>query len=178
MATVSPSVARAASRLRGTIGQLHRRLRQVDHAGVLTPSQTAVLSELYRNGPASQAQLAQVQQVRQQSMASNVTALEQLGHLQRTADPHDGRRSLISLTEHGRQTMSGLRRTRDEWLAAALANQFTPAERQTLVTALPLLERLAAVRATEAAATAAPQAAAGASPAEPADPPAASPLPR
>ncbi|MQA08894.1 MAG: MarR family transcriptional regulator [Pseudonocardiaceae bacterium] len=147
MTAVTAGVARTASQLRGLVGQLHRRLRQVDHAGVLTPSQTAVLSELYRNGPATQANLAGSQQVRQQSMAAVLGALEQLGHIRRERDLGDGRRMLISLTEQGEQTMSGLRRHREEWLANALATEFTTEERQTLDAALPLLERIAALRA-------------------------------
>lgn len=149
MSGVSATIARTASTLRGLIGQLHRKLRQVDHAEVLTPSQTAVLSELYRNGPATQAGLAGTQQVRQQSMAATLAALEDLGHIRRERDPGDGRRMRISLTELGTQTMSGLRRHREEWLAQALATEFTPDERRTLAAALPLLERLAAARTPE-----------------------------
>lgn len=151
MTEVSASVARTASTLRGLIGQLHRRLRQVDHAEVLTPTQTAVLSELYRNGPATQAGLANAQQVRQQSMAATLAVLEELGHIRRERDPADGRRMQISLTELGDQTMSGLRRHREEWLARTLATRFTQEERQTLASALPLLERLAASRSDEVA---------------------------
>jgi len=67
----------------------------------------------------------------------------QHGYLQRTPDPHDGRRQLISLTETGVELIEGTRREREEWVAGALATDFTEDERQTILTALVLLDRLA-----------------------------------
>jgi DNA-binding MarR family transcriptional regulator len=139
---VPNDVAALAGGLRGVLGQLHRRLRQVDNAEVLTPSQSAVLGRLHRGGPATQAQLATAEHVRQQSMAATLSVLDGLGYLERKPDPHDGRRVVLSLSDLGRKTVRGVHQHREEWLAQALA-AFTPAERNTLTQALPLLERLA-----------------------------------
>jgi DNA-binding MarR family transcriptional regulator len=68
MTRVPVHVAQAAGELRGIIGQLHRRLRQVDNADVLTPSQSAVLGRLDRDGAVTQAELAAAEHVRQQSV--------------------------------------------------------------------------------------------------------------
>ncbi|SFK32816.1 MarR family winged helix-turn-helix transcriptional regulator [Amycolatopsis sacchari] len=142
MTRVPNEVARLAGALRGVVGQLHRRLRQVDNAGVLTPSQSAVLSRLHRDGPATQAQLAAAEHVRQQSMAATLAVLDELGYLDRTRDPRDGRRTVISLSELGSKTVRGVHQHREEWLATSLAG-FTAEEREAVATALPLLERLA-----------------------------------
>jgi DNA-binding MarR family transcriptional regulator len=143
MTRVPNDVARLAGGLRGVIGLLRRRLRQVDNAGVLTPSQSAVLARLDRDGPATQAQLAAAEHVRQQSMAATLGALDELGYLGRHRDPRDGRRIVISLSELGRKTVRGVHQHREEWLARGLAADFTAEERQTLADALPLLRRLA-----------------------------------
>lgn len=143
MNQVPPSVAELAGQLRGTIGQLMRRLRQVDNAGVLTPTQSAVLGRLHREGPATQAELATAEHVRQQSMSATLAALDELGYLHRSRDPEDGRRTVISLSELGSKTVLGVHQHRDEWLAAALAEELTPRERDRLAEAMPLLRRLA-----------------------------------
>lgn len=140
---VPTETARLAGELRGLIGQLRRRLRQVDNAGVLTPTQSAVLGRLDREGPATQAQLAAAERVRQQSMAATLGTLDEARLLDRTRDPDDGRRVVISLSDTGRKTVRGLIHNREEWLAAALATGFTDDERRTIADALPLLRRLA-----------------------------------
>ncbi|WAL64095.1 MarR family transcriptional regulator [Amycolatopsis cynarae] len=142
MSRVSSEVAHLAGGVRGVIGQLHRRLRQVDNAGVLTPSQSAVLGRLYRDGPATQAQLAAAEHVRQQSMAATLGVLDELGFLDRARDPRDGRRVILSLSELGEKTVRGVSQNREEWLAQALST-LTAEERETLAKALPLLRRVA-----------------------------------
>lgn len=143
MTRVPNQVAELAGQLRGAVGQLHRRLRQVDNAEVLTPSQTAVLGRLVRDGAATQSELAAAEHVRQQSMGATLAALDELGHLTKVRDPGDGRRVLISASELGEKTVRGLRQHRDEWIAHGLATELSPAERRALAEAIPLLRRLA-----------------------------------
>jgi DNA-binding MarR family transcriptional regulator len=142
MGRVPVHVAHAAGQLRGVIGQLHRRLRQVDNAEVLTPSQSAVLGRLDRDGAATQAELAAIEHVRQQSMAATLGVLDGLGYLARTPDPADGRRTLISLSELGEKTVRGVYQHREEWLAHAMVSELTAEELKTISDALPLLRRL------------------------------------
>jgi len=136
-------VAESAGWIRGVVGQLHRRLRQVDNAGILTPSQSAVLNRLYREGPATQGELAAAEHVRQQSMAATLGVLDELGYLARTPDPADRRRVVISLSEAGTATVRGVFQHRDEWLAQALVDELSPAELEAVTRALPLLQRVA-----------------------------------
>ncbi|MFJ1765199.1 MarR family winged helix-turn-helix transcriptional regulator [Amycolatopsis sp. NPDC088138] len=143
MGEVPAHVAESAGWIRGVVGQLHRRLRQVDNAGILTPSQSAVLNRLHREGPATQGELAAAEHVRQQSMAATLGVLDELGYLARTPDPADRRRVVISLSEAGMSTVSGVFQHRDEWLAQALADELTPAELEAVTRALPLLQRVA-----------------------------------
>ncbi|ADJ48452.1 MarR family transcriptional regulator [Amycolatopsis mediterranei S699] len=143
MGEVPPHVAESAGWIRAVVGQLHRRLRQVDNAGILTPSQSAVLNRLYREGPATQGELAAAEHVRQQSMAATLGVLDELGYLARTPDPADRRRVVISLSESGTDTVRGVFQHRDEWLARALVDELSPAELDAVTRALPLLQRVA-----------------------------------
>ncbi|WP_103343409.1 MarR family winged helix-turn-helix transcriptional regulator [Amycolatopsis sp. CA-126428] len=143
MGEVPPHVAESAGWIRGVVGQLHRRLRQVDNAGILTPSQSAVLNRLLREGPATQGELAAAEHVRQQSMAATLGVLDELGYLARTPDPADRRRVVISLSDAGRDTVRGIQQHRDEWLAQALLDELSPAELDAVTRALPLLQRIA-----------------------------------
>ncbi|MEV7094093.1 MarR family transcriptional regulator [Amycolatopsis sp. NPDC051045] len=143
MGEVPPHVAESAGWIRGVVGQLHRRLRQVDNAGILTPSQSAVLNRLHREGPATQGELAAAEHVRQQSMAATLGVLDELGYLDRTPDPADRRRVVISLSAAGTDTVRGIQQHRDEWLAHALLDELSPAELDAVTRALPLLQRIA-----------------------------------
>ncbi len=132
----------AARDLRVLFSRLRRRLRDVTVDGGLTPSQTAVLTRLWKEGASSASALAEAERVRPQSMATIVAALEQLELIERTPDPEDGRRQVISLTAAGRQRAESDRQVREEWLARAMRERYSEPERRIIVDALSLLERL------------------------------------
>jgi DNA-binding MarR family transcriptional regulator len=127
-----------ASELRVVIGQLVRRLR-AEHRFPL--SQGSVLGRLDRQGPQSVSDLAAAERVRPQSMAQTVGDLENDGLVQRTPDPTDRRRALVSLTEEGRNALLADRRNRDDWLAQGIED-LSPEEQAVLRDAVELLRRL------------------------------------
>ncbi|HKD77596.1 MAG TPA: MarR family transcriptional regulator, partial [Ktedonobacterales bacterium] len=122
---------------------LSRRLRQTSVAGELTLSQASVLGLIEREGPKTSGALAGMEHISPQSMGAIITSLEALGLVSRTPDPTDGRCLVITLTETALQFVHGARQQKEERLARALADNFTESEHQTLIAALPLLERLA-----------------------------------
>src|ERR1700753_427294 len=130
-----------AAALHVSMGLLLRRLRQVREAGGLSVPETSALAPLDRNGPAASSELARVEQISPQSMGATLSALEARGLVARDPDARDGRRGVLSVTEAGRQLLRDKRDARTELLAKALADGFTRAELDQLMTAAPLLER-------------------------------------
>ena len=139
---IDESAIAAARDLRVMFSRLRRQLRGLATDDDLTPSQTAVLIRLWKEGASSASVLAGAEGVRPQSMAAIVAALEQRGLIERTPDPEDGRRQLISLTDAGRQRGESNRQVREEWLTSAMQERYTKAERRVILDALSLLERL------------------------------------
>src|SRR5690242_16225568 len=154
-AGVSDSATRAAQDLRVAFSLLRRRIREVSEtrdpaqrpaqgpAQDLTPSQISALTLVSKSGAATASALAAVEGVRPQSMAATLAALDQFGLIQRNPDPGDGRRQLVTLTDAGRERVEGTRQARSEWLAQAFQERCTEGERQTVIEAMALLERLA-----------------------------------
>jgi DNA-binding MarR family transcriptional regulator len=129
-----------AGELSVVLGHLIRRLR-TQHGFSL--SQGSVLGRLDREGAQCTSHLAAAERVRPQSMGQTVAELEEQGLVGRHADPNDGRRTLIELTEAGRVELQDVRGRREGWLAEAIEESFSDEERRALEKAVPLLGRLA-----------------------------------
>jgi DNA-binding MarR family transcriptional regulator len=138
---LSPA-ATMAEKLRGFAGKLKRRLRAQADAGDLTPSQTAVLLRLEKNGPSTTSGLARAEGMRPQSMGSVVAALEAMGLVAGSPDPADGRQTLVSMTDHCRQWLAQGRAARQDWLSRTIETRLSPQELAQLAAAIPLLQRL------------------------------------
>jgi len=123
-------------------GRLKRRLREQASAGDLTPSQTAVLMRLDRDGPATVTTLARMAGVRSQSMGATVASLEALGLVKGSPDPADGRQTILSLTPVCREKIRTGRAARHEWLLRAIEAKLTRDEQRQLAAAMRLLGRI------------------------------------
>jgi DNA-binding MarR family transcriptional regulator len=137
----SPAEALAAD-LHELAGKLKRRLREQASAGDLTPSQTAVLMRLDRDGPATVTTLARMAGVRSQSMGATVASLEALGLVKGSPDPADGRQTILSLTPACREKIRTGRAARHEWLLRGIEAKLTPDEQRQLAAAMRLLGRI------------------------------------
>ncbi|MCS0603371.1 MarR family transcriptional regulator [Streptomyces sp. LP11] len=139
----SESAAAAAHEIRVVFSRLRRRMRESYDRGDLTPSQTSVLSRLDKDGEASVGDLAVAERVRHQSVATVVGVLVERGLVGRRPDPADGRRQLVFVTDSGRSFLEERRRAGEGWLARAMEDECTEAERRTLLAAAALLDRIA-----------------------------------
>jgi DNA-binding MarR family transcriptional regulator len=129
-----------ASELRIVLGQLVRRLRREYSFPI---AQASVLSRLDREGAQTTSELAAAERMRPQSMAQTLAELESDALIDRRPDPDDGRRVLIGLTNAGHDRLINDRRRHEGWLAEAMSAELTHQEQETLIEALPLLQRLA-----------------------------------
>jgi DNA-binding MarR family transcriptional regulator len=136
-------VDQVAAALQLSIGLLLRRLRQLKAEGELTLPESAAMARLDRGGPTTAGALARLEQISPQSVGATLAGLEGRGLVERSPDPRDGRRVLLSLTEAGQRTLRGRRNVRTQQLARALGDEFNRAELDQLMAAAPLLERLA-----------------------------------
>lgn len=129
-----------AAELRLVIGQLVRRARVMDDEPF---AHRATLGYLDRDGPMTTSDLAHAQHVRPQSMARTVGQLAEQGLVRLEPHPSDGRKTLVVITERGREAVHEGRVRRAGWLHQAIANELTADEQRVLAAAIPLLHRMA-----------------------------------
>ena len=138
----SPAAVRASQEVRAVIGRLRRAIRAAGDAEDINLTQASVLARLIGNDGLTTSDLANIEGMRHQSMATTVAGLADLGLVERRRDPGDGRRLLIALTDEGRRRADASRQARGEWLAAALQDKCSEDELQTVIAAMAVLERL------------------------------------
>src|SRR5271170_2711462 len=86
--------------------------------------------------------LAAAEGIAPSTLTRLVTALEDSGYVQRTADPSDARASTLAITAHGQDALERIRTEATLMLTASL-ELLTPEQRSALAAALPVLEQLA-----------------------------------
>ncbi|NYI43946.1 DNA-binding MarR family transcriptional regulator [Nocardioides aromaticivorans] len=133
-----------ATELRFSVMRLRRRLVRERHPdNDLSLSSMAVLWALHRLGDLTIGALASREQVRPPSMTRTVNCLADAGLVERQPHPTDGRQVVVRLTEEGRAVVHADATRRDRWLSRRL-EELTPAERDVLRQAAPILQRIAA----------------------------------
>lgn len=131
-----------SSSLRVVVARLGRRLRVERPADVLPAGRVAVLGTLRGGGPVRISALAETENVQPPSMTRTVASLAEQGLVERTANPHDGRQVLVSITELGTAALEEDRCRRQAWFDDHL-RALSGTERETLRAALPVLQRMA-----------------------------------
>lgn len=119
------------------LGRIHRER-------TLSPGKVGILRHLVGHGRAGTAELAAAVQVSQQAISLATRELEALGLVERIPDDGDRRRSWIQATEAGRLALADETLAGRSWLQAAVLEHLSPAERQTLASAIPVLAKLTA----------------------------------
>ena len=132
----------AVSDLIQSIGLLVRRVRAAAGSHELSLTEAAVMGRLARHGPATTADLARAEGMKPQSMGTTVAALEEMGMLERTPHPTDGRQVNIGLTAKGAAVRKSAKDAKRTWLAQAIA-ELDEREREALFKAAEIIKRLA-----------------------------------
>jgi DNA-binding MarR family transcriptional regulator len=124
------------------IVRMARRLRQQSGSeGDTSPTLTAALATVEREGPLTPSALADLEGIQRPTATRVLARLETAGLVTRTADPGDRRVAHVTITPAGRALLKRIRSRKNEYLARHL-RELTPDERTTLADAASLLERL------------------------------------
>jgi len=132
-----------ASTLRGAVLQLSRRLQAERSPHGLSLAKISVLAHLLRRGDQTAGELAYADRLQPQSMTRVLAELIADGLITRAPNPADRRQHHLALTEAGRDAFAQDMRRRDEWLARAMTDKLTPAERDLVIEAARLIAHLA-----------------------------------
>jgi DNA-binding MarR family transcriptional regulator len=139
-----PDQGEVAARLRLSATRLARILRQQAELG-LSPSQVTALATIAREGPLTLGALAATEHVTPPSVTKVVERLEELGLIERRADPDDGRRVVVVTTAAGGELLATGRARKDAILARRIA-QLDVDQLDRLAAALDVLDLLAGTR--------------------------------
>jgi DNA-binding MarR family transcriptional regulator len=133
-----------AARLRAVIGKLSRRLRPTKSAiaAGLTPTRTAVIIAVVREGPIRLSELAAVEGINPTMLSRVIADFGQDGLVQRTCDEGDRRAAWVTATPAGKRLVERMRRERTAALNAAL-EELPDIDLGSIQQALPALEALA-----------------------------------
>jgi DNA-binding MarR family transcriptional regulator len=123
------------------IGLLVRRVRAAGGVQDVSWSQSSVMKRLDAGGLATIADLARAESVKPQSMGSTIAALEEMGMVERTAHPTDGRQMNIRLTAKGAAERKRTQDAKQAWIREAIS-QLDEREQRTLFAAGEIIRRL------------------------------------
>jgi DNA-binding MarR family transcriptional regulator len=142
--TVDDATFAAAARIRRGATTFAARARS-ERGGQLSLNETAVLGQLSKHDALTPGELSRRLRSRPQSLTRTFAGLESHGLVRRVVDPGDNRQSLLTITDAGSTALAEEMAPRDAWVAGAIARELSQAERDILVVAAGLLERLAEV---------------------------------
>ncbi|MCA9860011.1 MAG: MarR family transcriptional regulator, partial [Thermomicrobiales bacterium] len=110
-----------AQRLATAVSRLRTILRDARwQVTDLALTQVSILRTLEQSGSATAAELAVAEHVTPQAVAQQLKGLKERGYILTTPDPHDGRKTMISLSEPGAALLDELLVTREVVLARAI----------------------------------------------------------
>jgi DNA-binding MarR family transcriptional regulator len=133
-----------AARLRATIGKLSRRLRPTAAAASagLTPTRVSVLLMVDRAASIRLSELAASEGINPTMLSRIVSALADVGLLERISDQDDKRAAWVEVTPAGSRLAERMRRERTDAVSLALGS-LDDEQRRLIELCLPALEELA-----------------------------------
>lgn len=129
------------TRLYLAIGRLNRALRRDARDAAIGHGGLSALATLIENGPQRAGALAETEGITAPAMTRIVNSLEDLGYVERTPDPADGRAQLVAATASGTELVLHKRAVRLRALQQRL-DRLSPDEREAVTSAMAALENL------------------------------------
>jgi len=129
------------TRLYLALGRLNRALRRDARDATIGHGGLSALATLIETGPQRAGALAETEGITAPAMTRILNSLEDLGYVERTPDPADGRAQLVAATPVGTELVLQKRAVRLHALSARL-DRLSDAERAAVSSALGALEEL------------------------------------
>ena len=138
--TTTPDLTERAARLRLAITRTARRMRQ-EAGAELGPSGVSALATVERAGPLTPSELAKHERIQRPTATRILARLSEMGLVERTPDPSDGRCSIVTATPEGRALLKRLRSRKNAYLARRM-RKLPDDDVATLDRAAEILERV------------------------------------
>jgi|SRR6185437_8093076 len=137
------NISELSTALRESVSGLQKRLRTQSQAVKgYSMTETETIGLLIRNPALLPTELAALTRVKTQSMSQIIKKLEEDNIIKRTPSKEDKRKVYISLTVAGKKMVEKAKYEWDEWLKEAIEKTLTDKERELLIKALPILNKL------------------------------------
>jgi DNA-binding MarR family transcriptional regulator len=132
-----------ASRLRVSMSRLVKVIRsEVRHDELLSLTERSTLSLVYQHPEMLPSELAAKEKVTSQSMSQIINKLYDNGYIKKTPSTKDKRKVIITITSKGKEFVELKRNKTKEWLAKAISEKTTEAEKEILMSAIRVLTKL------------------------------------
>jgi DNA-binding MarR family transcriptional regulator len=132
-----------SSSLRTAVSTMHKMLRnQSSSISEYSMTERETIGHLIRNPFLLPTDLANLTKVKTQSMSHILNKLEEQGVIKRTPSKDDKRKVYISITPAGKKIVEKVRYEWDEWLKGIIEKSLSEKEKEILIKALPVLNKL------------------------------------
>lgn len=129
--------------MRTIVSALHKGLRkQAPLISSYSMTEVETIGHLFHQSSLLPTELAVLTRVKTQSMSQILKKLEEHGVIKRTPSKDDKRKVFISITSLGKKMVEKTKYERDEWLKGVIEKTLTDKEKETLIKALPILNKL------------------------------------
>ncbi len=129
-----------AHSIRDLVTRMNRRLRkQISNPDQMSVAEMNVIQLLVYNRQLLPSELCAQLGLSSQYMSQVLNRLETLGYITRKAMEQDKRKSCAVITPRGQQRLTDSREEREEWLATAIAAQYSASDKALIQKAVQLL---------------------------------------
>ena len=137
------NVNEIAENLRRVISRLLKILKNhTKNDELLSLTERSTLSSIYQYSEILPSELAVMEKVTAQSMSQIINKLLEHGFIKKTPSKTDKRKVIITITETGKKNVEKRRLEKQEWLAQSILEKTTQKEKELLVNAIKVLEKL------------------------------------
>jgi DNA-binding MarR family transcriptional regulator len=140
-------ISELSSSLRSTVSALYKGLRkQVNSINTYSMTELETIGLLIKRTSLLPTELATLTKVKTQSMSQILKKMEEQNVIKRTPSKEDKRKVYISLTNTGKKMVEEAKYEKDEWLKNTIEKSLTGKEKELLLKAIPVLNKIMEIK--------------------------------